>query len=109
MDTGYKWVDGKTIYKKTVSFGSCPNQNTKTVSSGITDMDKLIKLEGMAFSPTAVFYFGPSVATFFPDTLSLGGGSWTLSYQKSNQTFSITTAADRSNCSAYVTAYYTKI
>lgn len=108
IDTGYTWVDGKHIYKKTVSIGQCPNQDTKTIPSGISDMDKLIRLEGMAYSDSAVFCFGPSLATFYTDTLALGGGSWNLSYQKSANTISLATGTDRSSCTAYATLYYTK-
>lgn len=106
--TGCTWIDGKQIYKKTVDLGQCPNQSSKTVTAGITGMDKMIRLEGMAYSNTAVFHFGPSATTFYPDTLELGGGSWYISYQKSDDTITLTTGLDRSNCTAYATVYYTK-
>lgn len=108
QDTGFTWVDGKHIYKKTVNFGSCPNKTSKTVSSGITNMDKMIKLEGIAYSSSAVFYMGPSLLTFYSNTMLLGEGSWSLTYNKSENKINMTTGANRSDCTAYITVYYTK-
>ena len=108
IDTGYTWIDGKHIYKKTVNFGSGPNVNTKNVSSGITNMDKLINIEAMAYSSSGVFSIAPSLVTFFPDTLSIGQGSWYVGYNKGTNNISVTAAANRTDCTIYVTLYYTK-
>lgn len=108
INTGYTWIDGKYIYKKTVNLGQCPNKTEKTVAANITNLDKLIRLEGMAYSSTAVFYFGPSQSVFYTDTLELGEGSWGLAYVKSNDEFRISTGTNRTNCVAYATIYYTK-
>ncbi len=48
VDTGKKWVDGKTIYRKILNFGTLPNAGTKTVAHGITGLDFLITLIGAA-------------------------------------------------------------
>lgn len=111
VDTGYTWIEGNHIYKKTVSLGTAPNQSSKTVASGITGLDKMIRLEGMAYTTSgaaAVFHFGPSSTTFYTDSLQLGTGSWSLTYSKSSAAFSLTTATDRTNCVAYATIWYTK-
>ena len=36
VDTGFTWVDGKTIYKKTISCGALPNATTKNVAHGVS-------------------------------------------------------------------------
>lgn len=108
IDTGYTWIDGKHIYKKTVSLGECPNQAEKRVPSGITNFDKMIKLEGIAYSSTGVWYFAPSLLAFFPADVSIGGGSWSLSYIKTTNEFSLMTGMDRRSAVAYATVYYTK-
>ena len=41
QDTGLKWIDGKTIYQKTVDVGSMPDTTptTKFVAHGVTGID----------------------------------------------------------------------
>lgn len=49
-DTGATWIDGKKIYKKTVNFGAEPSANQeKTVNANISNLDKVIRLEGIGF------------------------------------------------------------
>jgi hypothetical protein len=42
------WIDGKPIYKKTVSLGALPNAEDKIIDHGITNLEWLVKSEGMA-------------------------------------------------------------
>lgn len=42
VNTGFTWVDGKVIYKKTIDFGALPNNTTKSVNHGITGLDNVI-------------------------------------------------------------------
>lgn len=49
QDTGLKWVDGKTIYQKTVNFGTLTNN--KTVAHGISNLDNVINFFGIAKNP----------------------------------------------------------
>ena len=39
-----KWIDGSTIYEKTVDLGTLPNVAPKTVNHGITNLDKVISI-----------------------------------------------------------------
>lgn len=39
QDTGRKWINGGTVYQKTIAFGALPNTTTKTVAHGITGTD----------------------------------------------------------------------
>lgn len=52
IDTGYTWVDGKHIFKKTINFGALPNATTKTVSHGITNLDHYIDYKALAWTST---------------------------------------------------------
>ena len=52
--TNKHWIDGKQIYRKVISIGTLPNSTLKTVSTGITNADKLIHLWGMANSTNAL-------------------------------------------------------
>lgn len=56
VKTGGVWVDGKTIYRKTVTFGALPNNTTKTVAHGISNIDTMIDFYGIADDGT---YFIP--------------------------------------------------
>jgi hypothetical protein len=46
------WIDGKPIYRKTIDFGELPNATLKSVSHQIANLDKCIKIQGIATSPS---------------------------------------------------------
>ena len=39
VNTGFTWVDGSPIYKKTVNFGVLPNNTSKQVAHNIQNVD----------------------------------------------------------------------
>lgn len=52
VDTGQKWIDGKTIYAKTYKEDFAPGAGGQTKSLGMDDMinlgiDKIVKIEGL--------------------------------------------------------------
>lgn len=57
IDTGTKWIDGSTIYKKTISIGALPNSASKNVSHGITGLKFLVSISGITYNPTAKYFF----------------------------------------------------
>lgn len=95
QNTGFKWIDGSAIYKKTINFGALPNNSYKDVAHGITNLGAVVKLEGMAYK----------------------SGMWKpLPYTDAayivldimNTNVRISSSWDTSSWSAYVTLYYTK-
>ena len=50
QNTGYTWVNGKTIYKKTFNTGTLPNATTKTIAHGISGLSRVLKFEGYAYN-----------------------------------------------------------
>lgn len=98
-NTGVKWIDGKTIYKKTIATGALPNNGSKTVPYDITNLGQVIKIEGYAFrsSDNATFPL-PFVSTTVSNAIAISVDSNIL----------IVTGMDRSNLTGYVTLYYTK-
>ena len=46
VKTDEKWIDGKPIYRKTISCGALPNNTTKNVAHGIDNLGRVIKTEG---------------------------------------------------------------
>lgn len=97
QDTGFTWIDGKHIYKKTVNVGALPNNTTKTVAHGITSLDKIIKWEGASTNTTGNTILLPSPANAL------------FTVVVNTTDISIYTTSDRTHYSySYVTLYYTK-
>lgn len=101
QNTGFTWIDGKTIYKKTIDCGTLPNNTEKTVPHGISNLGRVIKVEGYA-------YTGVTNVTFplpFPWITSAG----TVGLLIGATTINIATGFDRTGFTeTYVTLYYTK-
>lgn len=100
MDTGIKWIDGSTIYKKTLSIGALPNSSAKNVPHGITDLKYIISVSGATYNPTAKY--------FFPLPFTESGDS-AISIQISTTNIVITTHLDRrAFTTGYITVLYIK-
>lgn len=51
ISTNTKWIDGKTIYKKTIDCGALPGENSeKTVNHNISNLDQVIDAFGMSYN-----------------------------------------------------------
>ena len=100
VDTKVKWIDNKTIYRKTIDIGALPNATGKQVNHGISGLDTVVKMEGFAKDPNA---FTPLP---FPGTSSNPAGF--IQVGITSTAVSIGTGTDRSNATGYVTLYYTK-
>lgn len=100
VDTGAKWIDGKTIYKKTVHIPNTGTGSTVTIAHGISNYNHAIKFEGAI------------VAT--------SGQDWPIPQKQADTGATIAVRADATNiyvnasanltngASGYVTLYYTK-
>lgn len=94
VNTGAKWIDGSTIYKKTFYFSSLPDTDTSVSQPvNITNLNRVVKFEGIMGKNTSW---------------------WDLSYRTvnmecSNANLSLyATGMDLRTFNAYVTLYYTK-
>lgn len=98
--TGLKWIDGNTIYKKTVYVSSLPNNlpNIPT-AHGISNLAQLVNVEAIATT---------SNGTMLPLPFVSSTSSLLISYSIDDTNIIISTGADRSGTSAYFTLYYTK-
>ena len=47
VNTGFKWIDGRAIYQKTINFGTMPNSTDKSIAHGITNLGYVIKYDSM--------------------------------------------------------------
>lgn len=99
VDTGFKWIDGKSIYKRTVDFGTLPNNTYKAVSHGITSIDRFVAVDtivsdasGSAHALNSAFGHTAARESIYITKTLIG----------------IDTTSDRSALSAHVTMWYTK-
>lgn len=46
QDTGLKFTGGETIYQKTITFSAGPNNSTVNTAHGITNLGKILSVEG---------------------------------------------------------------
>lgn len=102
VDTGFTWVDGKTIYKKTVSTGALPNATTKNVAHGITGYQNFIDISGWSTNGTVFtpLPYAPSGGTV-PQVavlVAINGDNITLETTTNRSAYTV----------SYVTLYYTK-
>ena len=101
VNTGFTWIDGKYIYKKTISVGPLPSSGNKTVQHNISNISRAIKVEGYAYDPNQ------SKSQFMPFVTSGGNGQASVSVTSSN--IEVVVGSDRSSYTeAYVTIYYIK-
>lgn len=100
INTGIKWVDGKTIYKKTINFGALPNSTVKGVAHGISNIYKVTGIEGIANNST-----GGRIPLPY---ISLGSASATTTVEGANVVVQTGSAALIAYM-AYITIYYTKV
>lgn len=99
--TGGTWVDGKTIYKKTISFGALPNATGKTVAHGITNLGMVVKLEGVATNGT--YYYN------LPLVYQGSDSNYNVELYATSTVVGVKANTNRSMfTSSYITIYYTK-
>lgn len=109
QDTGFTWIDGRHIYKKTINCGKGPNAAAKDVSTGVSGIDLVTKIEGIAYTSTVSIYMGPSyLAINTGGTTDIGTGTIALGYVKSSNVVRITANGDRAAYNFYVTIWYVK-
>lgn len=58
-----KWIDGSDLYEKTIDFGALPNNTTKTVAHGISNLDKIVSINPIAIGPSITIAFFASSQT----------------------------------------------
>ena len=56
QDTGLKWIDGSTIYEKTIETGGLPNYSDKAVAHGISNLKRIISVIGNAKNTVNNYY-----------------------------------------------------
>ncbi len=100
VETGLTWIDGSTIYKKTIDFGALPNAADKNVAHNISNLDKVVKIEGIALAGSRAF---PLPHVDNGDVITC------IRITVEGAEIQIRTGIDRTAWHGYVTLYYTKV
>ena len=93
-----KWIDGSTLYEKTVDCGNMPNNTSKTVAHGITNLGKFVSVDGISANTSNNTYPLPYVYS----------ASDYIEVHVDSVNITIMTAKNYSAYSGYVTLRYTK-
>ena len=99
------WNDGlteKTIYRKVLNIGSLPNSSSSTVAHGISNIDKIISLKGVAIRSSDKDTLPIPYVTFNANN---NGGI--IIYADSTNV-KVTTSTNRSSYNGYIILEYTK-
>lgn len=95
------WIDGSTLYRKVIDCGNLPNNNTKTVTHGISNLNYITNWNGTCYSTVNAGYSRPMPLSDPTATntirVDVGGGY-----------VNIKTGSDWSTYKGYVTLEYTK-
>lgn len=94
-NTGYTWVDGKTIYKKTIYISSLPNNTTGYYDHNISNMETPVKIDATLMDSGETS--GWAVPYKMVDLVSVN-----------STRIEVETLYDFSTYRMYVTIYYTK-
>lgn len=101
-DTGMKWIDGKTIYRKVIDFGALPNATEKVVQHGINNLDTIVNVSCISKNTSNGVYFIIPLA-------STAGLSSCIYILATTQNITIGAGSDRTSFNkTYVTLEYTK-
>lgn len=95
------WIDGSTLYEKTVDFGALPNNTTKTVAYNISNLNNIVDVKGIAYNQN-----GARPLPFVDDAAK--NGDVLLDTIKSSGVVRIISHTDLSSLTGYVTLQYTK-
>ena len=98
QDTGLKWIDGKTIWQKTINCGTLPNKSTTSIAHNISNFGYLISLNGTA-SNGSTYYTIPLVSS---------ATTWLTEVTVDSTNINITTINNYSAYTGIITIQYTK-
>lgn len=94
------WIDGSTLYEKTINFGELPNTTTKTVNHNISNIETIYGIEGVAYSSST----NTTINLPYPNTDNTN----VVTLSANRTIITIITYRDRTSFNGYVTLRYTK-
>lgn len=101
VDTGMKWIDGRTIYQKTFAMGGLKVASKTTVPHGIKNLDMVINIHGIAKED--------SIGATINLPHAADQQAYTVTVYADNNSINIQTYADQSGYkTSFVTIQYVK-
>lgn len=100
--TGMYWIDGKKIYEKTINIGTLPNKGNsgvKNVAHGISQLDRVIDIRGIAVSDTETILLPHNNPWVLGESVTI---------RVSGANITVDTNSNKSSYTGYVTLKYTK-
>lgn len=94
-----EWIDGSTLYEKTIDISNLPNAASKTVAHGISNLNRVISIDGAAQNTTGIVLPLPRSST-------TAGNCVDIYIVGSN--IQIADGSDYSGYTGYITLRYTK-
>lgn len=98
-NTGLRWIDGRVIYRETVSIGALPNNTSKSVAHGIGNLRNFTQVWGIAISGTT------SLPMPYADTAAVGNQ---IEIYATGTNVVVVTGTNRGAYTGYVVLEYTK-
>jgi hypothetical protein len=108
IQTGETWIDNKPIYRTTIELGTFPNDDIKSIPHGITNIDNIIKYEGIAKNTTPTFIALPYASTSYGSVTSDAAVSGQITVDINKTSILIFAGKNRTDFTGYLTIYYTK-
>lgn len=105
LNTEYRTTErymGKPVYAKLVNCEALPNAGYKTVSVGVSGLEKVIDVSGCAIDAHNDDFYSIPATNFSSSVHNVG------LYVTGSQAIAISTQSDRSSYNAYVKVKYTK-
>lgn len=96
-----KWTNNKPLYRCIIQLSAFPNNSSTSYATNISNIDKVIMVQGSAWSSNATFPL-PYEAT------DSGGGAIEIVYLKDTNSVRIATHMDRTGLTGIAILYYTK-
>lgn len=101
QDTGYTWIDGREIYKKTIDLGNLPSSTaTVNIPHNVANLSKVIRLEAVAINSSNSTLPIPYIGT--------SDFSSVIRFTANQSNIVIQCGNDRSSYHGYATIWYTK-
>lgn len=94
------WRDNKPLYQKTISVGTLPNNATKTTAHGISDIDTICSIDGIAYDGS-----GKTIPLGY---INVDSYTYDVQVEVGKVNVEIKTKIDFTSYTGYITVQYTK-
>lgn len=101
-NTGQTWINNKPIYRKVIEFGNLPNNTSKTVAHGISNLENFIKCDFIATRSS------DKDTLFIPYVTFNSNNTGGIVFYINSVNVYVTTVTDRSAYSGIIILEYTK-